>query len=443
MTRMKMKVFQLFRQLSLSKATKMICMLMFMLLFATHAMAHEFQYRGIYYTVKDDGTARCDGFHKAPDQSVKEIIIPDYVYEGDIQYAVTEIKNYAFNYQVVDVWDNITRVVIGDNVTTIGVSAFGKFGYRTSNCELVIGKNVKKMGSSPFEFYSYQGKNNVVILKCTEVPEVEGAPFSSTRNAAFYVRDEGTYNKFMANAEWKKYEYNDYHSGNVNCHYVKSFPMEHNFKEGVWVTAMFPESMTAEQIAEMFGRGTKVAKMSADASQYNISEEQGEQLGVVFNLVDAITDNTPYLIKVGNKESCYVSLKEFGEGEHAVSTNAYASGKFVKMIGVNTNYMLHRGDIYFRNTGSDMLFYAAAANNEVGLRKGKCYFQVVKPSGEQQLDDVRLSIVYNATGISGPSVMPHQTQHKVYNLNGQRETEDISRLPKGIHIIGGKKYVVR
>lgn len=437
---MKMNVSELIRQLSLSKVTKMMCMLM-LLFCTTQAMAYTFKYNGINYTVKDDGTVRCDGFPSKPGSSVKEIIIPDYVYNGDSKYAVTEIGNYAFGYQTLSPWDHITRVVIGDNVTTIGTGAFGKFGYETSGCELVIGKNVKKMGSSPFQFYSDSGTNNVVILKCTEVPEVNGSPMSNAKNVTLYVRDEATYDKFMADAEWKKFEYNE--TGNTGCHYEKPFPVEHNFKGKTWVTAMFPETMTAEQIAETFGRGTKVAKMSADASQYAISEELGEQLGVVFNLVDAIADNTPYLIKVGNDESCYVSLKEFAEGEHAVSTDAYESGKRVKMIGANNNYWLNRGDVYFRNTGSEMLFFAAAINGEVGVRKGKCYFQVLKPSGEQQVDDVHLCIARSTTSINGPTVNAQQASSKVYNLNGQLETGDFSRLPKGIHIISGKKYVVR
>ncbi len=282
-------------------------------------------------------------------------------------------------------------------------------------------------------------------MKATTPPTLANRKqsFEHVANTTFYVKDEATYNVYKENNQWDQF---DQRSERKGCKYAYPFPVDNEIVPGKWVTTMFPEEMTKLRAEACFGYDTKIAKFT------NISKKGEGLYNLIFTVDKTASDNTvlisantPCLIKIGNKEKTeYLTDLSYNDNDENLD-QTYTDGEMtIHMTGITNDYMLQKGEIYLRSTDdSKLTFYAAADNNKVGVRKGKCYFQVVKLSGEQQLDDVRLSIVYNATGISGPSVMPHQTQHKVYNLNGQRETEDISRLPKGIHIIGGKKYVVR
>lgn len=76
-----------------------------------------FNYNGYQYTVNADG--KTVTLSAKSDEETGTVIIPDYVYdENDNCYAVTAVATNAFRKF------SGSKIVIGDNVTTIGEKAF-------------------------------------------------------------------------------------------------------------------------------------------------------------------------------------------------------------------------------------------------------------------------------------------------------------------------------
>lgn len=424
-------------------AKTMMCLLVLMLsVQAVLAQGNLFQYAGLMYKLNGTG-ATCMGFATDEAKNASAIIIPDYIYNEGVEYPVTEIaakgKGYKGGFEQAT---KATRLVIGNNVTTIGEKAFEHFGQHGAGpFVMVIGSAATSFSQKAFEHFAEGAKNSQVILTIDDPADIQCQTFEHCKNTTFYVKDEETYNKFKSDAIWGKYD----GDGKGN-HYKYPIPAYVSLKAGKWQTAVFPEAMTEREVESYFGKGTLLAEMSSQTPTYVNNEPNNYILH--FNSVAKVQPNTPMLIKPGNKDCCYASEKSYKCANPVVKVEHFEDELTFRMIGIcDADHLLTDGQIYFRNYGDgNMRFfmYKEGEGKQVKVKRGKCIWEIVDESGnvvtnkalDYKIDDA-------ATAIEDVTRKPAAQDGRIYSLTGQYEGTSLENLPKGIHIMNGRKFVVK
>ena len=257
-----------------------------------------------------------------------------------------------------------------------------------------------------------------------------------------------------------------------------------------WNVICLPVPMTGAQIIQTFGNGTKVSEfVGVNPNQKTmlcfkqpITTENAEYSNK--NVIEALK---PYIIKptkepddlgetgieleVGNGEQNHtvnvkgkvyyiagVSGTDITSNRNAdqtlkdpipVTANGITfQGVFYrKSIGASTpdqdNWMITKGNLYHLTNTVDRTVWATYAylyapkNSTQGAKD----FSIVVEEAEDGIDEI-------VTCIEGLTVVdedgPVNDSNAIYNLSGQKmQGATLDTLPKGIYIVGGRKYVVR
>lgn len=418
-------------------AKTMMCLLVLMLSVQA-VLAQNFEYGGIAYTLSG-GKATATGFGKSAQQP-PVLVIPDYAYYKHTPYPVTKIAKAAFSSS-----KEYRKVVIGDNVTTIEKKAFEHFGEEKKvGHVLILGAGVTSIGTQAFEhFAEHPGdpNRNKVILRIDDPAEIVGNSFQHCKKTTFYVKDESTYNKFKSDKVWSMY--NGTYPANT---YQYPIPADLTLSANRWQTAVFPEDLSAEQVEDYFGEGTLLAEMSNSTPTY----VDGEKMNylVRFKTTSRVTKNCPMLIKPGVKDIRYTSDVSYVSSDAIVEAKHREDEITIRMIGIcDDDHTLTDGQIYFRNYGDgNMRFfmYKEGEGKQVMVKRGKCIWEIVDGSGnvvtnkalDYKIDDA-------ATAIEDVTRKPAAQDGRIYSLTGQYEGTSLENLPKGIHIMNGRKFVVK
>ena len=196
-----------------------------------------------------------------------------------------------------------------------------------------------------------------------------------------------------------------------------------------WNTFCVPFGISAEQVSEVFGKGTK------------ITEFKGEMDGTTMKLDDAteIVAGVPYLIKpaqtVENPQFEGVTIAS-GEPQ-SISSN---DGGY-KFTGVYSPTELTVGgtDLFIATDGS--LKQPAVNEENANLIKGmRAYITI--PAGVD-MKAVKLSIDGELTGIKDIDAETTPADSKIYDLNGRYMGTDTNGLSKGVYIMNGKKITIK
>lgn len=421
-------------------AKTMMCLLVLML--SVQAVlaqkVQKFEYGGIVYTLSG-GEATAIGFGKSAQQPPM-LVIPDYAYDNHTPYPVTKIAKAAFSSS-----KEYRKVVIGDNVTTIGNKAFEHFGEQGGEDHvLIIGSGIISLDDKAFEhFAEHPGKTNrnKVILRIDDPAKIMDKSFEHCKQTTFYVKDEPTYKKFKSDIVWGKYDNDKQHNN-----YQYPIPADLTLSANRWQTAVFPEDLSAEQVEDYFGEGTLLAVMSTATPTY----VDGEKMNylVQFNTASSVEKNLPMLIKPGAKDIRYTSDVSYVSSDAIVKAKHREDEMTIRMIGVcDDDLLLTDGQIYFRNYGDgNMRFfmYKEGDGKPVKVKRGKCIWEIVDGSGnvvtnkalDYKIDDA-------ATAIEDVTRKPAAQDGRIYSLTGQYEGTSLENLPKGIHIMNGRKFVVK
>ena len=408
-------------------------LLIVLLAICASGYAQTFTYLGFTYTVNaDKSTVTITG--GAVDNS-SPLIIPDVAYNNDKVYPVTIIKNGAFKSYPGP------KVVIGDNVTTIEGKAFEHFAQHQGNCTLILGRSIKSMPSKAFEHFGEHGDKNKIIVKCDQIPTIEKQTFEHMANTTIYVRDKTTYDDYKKANIWRSY---DESTNNKNIKYAYPFPYEYEFESGKWLTAVFPISMSEHTVLSNFGQGTIVAYLKS--AKY---DKEAKEYQLHFEYTNAIEANTPYLIKIGNSTSDFVSDTE-GDPNAATLTKSVSienkSDYEAQMIGVYSQYTLSKNEFYLRNKDGKLFFYLATGDDGSFVGANKCYFKILDQNGN--LVPAKFSCYFDnsgeATAFRTVTSRQNESFHKgIFNIYGQYVGDDTENLPKGIYIVNGKKIIVK
>lgn len=398
----------------------------------------KFEYGGIVYTLSG-GEATAIGFGKSAQQPPM-LVIPDYAYDNYTPYPVTKIAKAAFSSS-----KEYRKVVIGDNVTTIGNKAFEHFGEQGGEDHvLIIGSGIISLDDKAFEhFAQHPGKTNCnkVILRIDDPAKIMDKSFEHCKQTTFYVKDEPTYKKFKSDIVWGKYDNDKQHNN-----YQYPIPADLTLSANRWQTAVFPEDLSAEQVENYFGEGTLLAVMSTATPSY----VDGEKMNylVQFNTASRVTKNLPMLIKPGVKDIRYTSDVSYEPSDAIVEAKHSADKMTIRMFGIcDEDHFLTDGQIYFRNYGDgNMRFfmYKEGVGPDVMVKRGKCIWEIVDGCGnvvtnkalDYKIDDA-------ATAIEDVTRKSAAQDGRIYSITGQYEGTSLEGLPKGVHIMNGRKFVVK
>lgn len=419
-------------------AKTMMCLLVLMLSVQA-VFAQKFEYGGIVYTLSD-GEATATGFSKKNPQQPPMLVIPDYAYDNHTPYPVTTIAKAAFSGS-----KEYRKVVIGDNVTTIGNKAFEHFGEQDGEDHvLIMGSGIISLDDKAFEHFAESPRKtnrNKVILRIDDPAKIMDKSFEHCKQTTFYVKDEPTYKKFKSDIVWGKYDNDKQHNN-----YQYPIPADLTLSANRWQTAVFPEDLSAEQVEDYFGEGTLLAVMSNSTPTY----VDGEKMNYLVRFVTAssVEKNLPMLIKPGAKDIRYTSDVSYVSSDAIVKAKHREDEMTIRMIGVcDDDLLLTDGQIYFRNYGDgNMRFfmYKEGDGAPVMVKRGKCIWEIVDGCGkvvtnkalDYKIDDA-------ATAIEDVTRKPAAQDGRIYSLTGQYEGTSLEGLPKGIHIMNGRKFVVK
>lgn len=448
-------------------------------------------YNGFTYLYNGDGTVAFTGnkFKEAgktdKDKYSKEkpypevIVVPDFAYDERTgnTYPVTSVSNGACEGDA-QAYCNTRKIIIGDNVVQIGNDSFKSFGKRDKtqgSREIILGKHVTQIGENSFTEF---GKGDLkkketnkdqfkVYIQTDYKPycKIEGEklksnPFREVRGVTFYVKSEEVYKTFMTTDKdevkedsWPTFDVSDgknQKEGRCNMYNYNGFEIV-SFKAGQWQTAVFPENMDCSQVQCKFGQGTLLAVMSTKQPE-TLKEENMNYL-VTFIPTDVVNSKIPMLIKPGSmKDVYYISETSYGIKKYTcnpvVSADDKCNGMTIRMIGIcDDDHLLTDGQIYFRNYGNgNMRFfmYKKADGAPVMVKRGKCIWEIVDGCGnvvtnkalDYKIDDA-------ATAIEDVTRKSAAQDGRIYSITGQYEGTSLEGLPKGVHIMNGRKFVVK
>lgn len=285
---------------------------------------------------------------------------------------------------------------------------------------------------------------------------VPAPAFQKVKNTTFYLRNQASYDEFMSFEGWRQF---DASNSEVNNSYQTPFPVELTITPGKWVTAIFPENLPPTAYESYFGKGTKWAKWTGghDATNGITDGQVSGTYEYVYEFYsktgETIPANTPILLKAGNEECQYVSEVAYDESKCQLSSDDLLEyqrpnyGHKAYMMGATNDYTLKKGEFYLRSNADvkELYFFKADNDHSFHVRKGKCWFRLTdEETGEVSDAKMSFTIDGETTDIAHAETDVRKApQGRIYSVTGQYEGDDISRLSKGIHIMNGKKVIVR
>ncbi len=309
-----------------------------------------------------------------------------------IPEGVTSIGNFAF-----DGCSGLTSITIPSSVTSIGLNAF--FGY-SGLTSVTIPEGVTSIGSGAFGGCS--GLTSVTALNTTPIT-ISSNPFSNRANATLYV-PQGCKSAYEAANYWKEFKE------------IQELPITITVGSTEMATYCNPYDLDFTD---------------SDARAYIVSGFTPSTAQVILTRVYDVKAGTGIIVKAA-EGSYEIPVKAAETIVSNMLVGVTASTILNKVDGDYTNYIMAKKD--------DVLgFYAVADGSTLGANKA---YLPLLTSTLPAAAEVKLMLVFDdeglATGIEAPEKQ-EAAEGAIYNLNGQR----LSRLQKGVNIVGGKKVFIK
>lgn len=195
-----------------------------------------------------------------------------------------------------------------------------------------------------------------------------------------------------------------------------------------WNTLCLPFPLSAAQIAELWGAGSKVAILTGDS-----------ETKLFFSICDDIKAGKPCLLepkKVNTTDHTYEIKDIVVSTWENNSELQYVAGK-TRMVGFFSPKMVKEGSYVFGD--ANKMYHLVSDMEAKGFR---CYFEDV--AGASRV--LTWGIDDNTTGIDGTFVKPEAPKvGNIYTVNGQlvRRNSTAAGLAPGVYIMNGIKLIVK
>lgn len=269
-------------------------------------------------------------------------------------------------------------------------------GIQITNCFDPV-TNWPALPSSPAEDFS----NGVIFAKLFDAAPVWYMEFAEPAHPVLYetalVLNENFPNRFVA-------------AEGVDLTLERTI-----YADGEWETVCLPFALTAAQVAEVFGEGTKLAALTGS---------EGETLE--FSTVTALEAGTPYLLL----PTVAFTSKELEGVTLMAGAPVAVSEAGLAFTGVYEPTKIDQGDLFIA-AGNKL----KPSDGESAMKAFRAYFDVVGEGSGAKMFVVNGE---EATGIvrADGSV---ETLDEVYTVSGVR----VSKPTRGLYIINGKKTVIK
>ena len=252
-----------------------------------------------------------------------------------------------------------------------------------------------------------------------------------------------------------------------------SIKLNRTFKSNQWTTLTLPFNLTEEEVQRIFGAGTQLIQLNKGTINGNAA-----RLEFIYHEIQNVLPGHPYLIKptgvvddtndakadvvkdgVGNitaftvYSKCvnpFISQVDIDCGAYtfrgtpgyctAELTNGDKSGYSVKYVENDIFISEGNGKLYVSGGSSYGKGYRAwiAKDASASAAKISSISLVIDNPGD---DDDNETTTIDMADVDPDALNTLGVATGVYNLNGQKVSDDMYNLPKGIYIVNGKKII--
>lgn len=252
-----------------------------------------------------------------------------------------------------------------------------------------------------------------------------------------------------------------------------SIKLNRTFKAGQWTTLTLPFNLTEEEVQRIFGAGTQLIQLNNGTINGNAA-----RLEFIYHEIQNVLPGHPYLIKptgvVDDTNDAIASVDKDGNitafTVHSKCVNPFISqvdidcGAYTfkgtpgyctadktnnnNVPGYSVNYV--ENDIFI-SEGNGKLYVSGGSSYGKGYRawikkkqdssataKISSISLVIDNPGD---DDDNETTTIDMADVDPDALNALGVATGVYNLNGQKVSDDMHNLPKGIYIVNGKKII--
>ena len=198
---------------------------------------------------------------------------------------------------------------------------------------------------------------------------------------------------------------------------------------GNWNTICLPFAMTSAQLKDAFGDDVLLAEFAG--SEY---DGDNDNLKVKFSVVNALSANTPYIIKVSEDISDFIV-----KNVDIAADNVQKKVNKDKMIGTyvagteidDEDYLFLFDNKFYYSDGS------------ITMKAFRAYFALKEVLDNKATARTRsISFDIDENGTTGLNrIIDSSANGRIYSVSGQYMGEKLEKLPKGVYVLDGKKVI--
>lgn len=253
-----------------------------------------------------------------------------------------------------------------------------------------------------------------------------------------------------------------------------SIKLNRTFKAGQWTTLTLPFNLTEEEVQRIFGAGTQLIQLNKGTINGNAA-----RLEFIYHEIQNVLPGHPYLIKptgaeVDKTNDAKADVVKDGVGNiTAFTVYSKCVNPFISQVDIDCGAYTFKGTPDYctadKRNGDKSGYSVNYAENDIFISEGngKLYVSggssygkgyrawIAKDASSSAAKINSISLVIDNPGddddnetttIDMADVAPDALNALgvatgVYNLNGQKVSDDMHNLPKGIYIVNGKKII--
>ena len=252
-----------------------------------------------------------------------------------------------------------------------------------------------------------------------------------------------------------------------------SIKLNRTFKKNQWTTLTLPFNLTEEEVQRIFGAGTQLIQLNKGTINGNAA-----RLEFIYHEIQNVLPGHPYLIKptgvVDDTNDAKADVVKDGVGNiTAFTVYSKCVNPFINQVdidcgaytfkgtpdyctanetnngvpGYSVNYELNdifisesNGNLYVSSGSSYGKGYRAWIDKKESSSAAKIssISLVIDNPGD---DDNNETTTIDMADVDPDALNALGVATGVYNLNGQKVSDDMHNLPKGIYIVNGKKII--
>lgn len=388
----------------------------------------------------------------------------DYMSEGEQQRCHDSWKNGEGGTQTIIELDNGSFLAIEKGIA--------KYTFHvTGNETYYFFSNFSKMGFAGASFLPDESQPQEKVEGKTSTLELSDVTAYNKITATEKGTIEGT---TLKDYTYKIGETEIAPVAGVSIPQFYSIKLNRTFKPNQWTTLTLPFNLTEEEVQSIFGAGTQLIQLNKGTINGNAA-----RLEFIYHEIQNVLPGHPYLIKptgveVDETNDATASVDKDGDGNiTAFTVYSKCVNPFINQVDIDCGAYTFKGTPGYctaNETNNGVPGYSVNyAENDIFISEGngKLYVSggssygkgyrawIAKDASASAAKISSISLVIDNPGddddnetttIDMADVDPDALNALgvatgVYNLNGQKVSDDMHNLPKGIYIVNGKKII--